>query len=318
MENRIKLYIFIMLCLAGNLQYAYAQVCPEASGYTVGEYNQEISDRLQIADFWLSSINIDLEQSTNGTPINYVILNDKDFYGGNTGGYGQGCQWPFIDGVYDAPPNINTITYFILTPGDYRDYLDFQPRFNNSTPSLNDKKYLLHYPGSPNDSPQVIENYLNGISETPKAAVDQAEYERAIIEDFRILQDGWSWVVRGITIRGNHNSRLDDENGVYGTGSSTSEIQTNQNIIESCLFENQVKGNFINISNGDRNIIHNCVIRDQNDCMITYLAGNDIIGVNIKAKGSAAQPTAFNNYILNNKIYNVTDAIQLSANSGIV
>lgn len=303
MKNKIKLYILFALCSMLNLQHAYAQ-CTPASGYTMTQYNQQISDRLQIADFKLSTINIDLQAG------NYIVLNDENFYGGNTGGYGDGCQWSHIDGAYDPTPNINSITYFILTPGDYRDYLTFNPRFGSAS-SINDKKYLLYYPGSPNDSEQVIENYLNGISETPKAAVEQQEYERAIIENFHLPANSWAWVIRGITIRGNHNSRLDDENFILGTGSSSSQIVSDNNIIESCLFENQVVGNFINITNGDDNIIHNCVIRDQNDCMITYLAGNDIIGVDIKASSSTE---AENNTILNNKIYNVTDAIQLTEN----
>jgi len=308
MKNIKSLYILSVLCSLLALSYANAQDCSETTGYSVSAYNSQIDTRLQTAYNALNSVSIDLQSGNGSQPANYIVLDDRDFYGQNTGGYGSRCQWEFIDAAYPTTDvDIDDITYFILTPGDYRDYLTFNPRFSNNS-SIDHKKYLLYYPGSIGDSEQTIENYLNGVSETPKAASEQAEYERAIIENFHFPQNSWSWVVRGITIRGNHSSRLDDENFILGTGSSSSVISSDSTIIESCLFENQVKSNFLNIANGSHNIIYDCVIRDMNDCMVTYLAGNDIIGINIAASVGV---DAVNNVILENEIYNVTDAIQL-------
>lgn len=73
-------------------------------------------------------------------------------------------------------------------------------------------------------------------------------------------------------------------------------------------FENQATGNFIDIINGSDNIIHNCVIRNQNEYNLTYISPGDIVGISISAHDNSS---AENNMILENEIYNVTDAIQL-------
>jgi len=298
MKNVIILYVLSVLFSLLTLSYTNAQNCPQATGYSLSAYDSEIDRRLQKTYGSLNNINIDLQ------PGNYIILNDKDF-SGECGG--SDCKWSHID-AYDNAPNIDNITYFILTPGDYRDYQTFKPRFKESTSSADDIKHLLYYPGSSNDSEQVIEDYLNGLSGTPKTAVEQAEHEKAIIENFYLVQDAWSWVIRGITIRGNHNS-LSGENVIYGSGSSTSTIISDNNIIKDCLFENQVTGNFLYIINGSDNIIYDCVIRNKNEYTITYIAPGDIIGVTIRA---ATGTEAENNVLLNNAIYNVTDAVQLT------
>ncbi len=288
-----------------TLSFGHAQ-CPQgqtppAEGYSITDYQSEIAQRVSTAETTISTVldNISLQAG------NYIVLNDRDFYTNNTGGYGTKCKWPYIDAYKDIYiDEINDITYIILTPGDYRDYLTFNPRANQNTYTYA-RKYLLHYPGSRDDPMSTIQAYFDG---TPTAAVDQAEEDRAIIENFTFNQGEWTWAVRGITIRGNHSSRRDDENNIWGYGSSTSIITSDNNIIESCLFENQVKGNYLNITNGDNNIVHNNVIRDQQECMITYLAGNDIIGIKF---GAVKDSFAINNTVLNNKIYNVTDAIHL-------
>lgn len=305
MKNIIIMSVSFMLIGLLNLPFGYAQ-CPQgetppAEGYSVTDYQSEIDQRVNVAE---TAINTALDNISLQTG-NYVVLNDRDFYTNNTGGYGTKCKWPYIDAYKDIYRNeINDITYIILTPGDYRDYLTFNPRADQNTYTYG-RKYLLHYPGSADDPMSVIQAYFDG---TPTAAVDQAEEDRAIIENFALDREEWTWVVRGITVRGNHNWRHDDENDIWGTGSSSSMIVSDNNIIESCLFENQVKGNYLDIVNGDNNIIHNCVIRDQQESMITYLAGNDIIGIMF---GAVKDSFAINNTVLNNKIYNVTDAIHL-------
>lgn len=294
-NNKIIIYACLVLIGVCSLQYAHAQEdCPVLSqGYSTDEYDTEINTRLQATQTMLDSVsNIDLQ------PGNYIILNDKDFYQKGP------INW---NGLYNTGDPLENITYIILTPGDYRDYLTFRP-YRIAGPSSS-RKYLLQYPGTADDSEDVIEAYLND----PVAAIGQTEEDRAIIENFRFAQEFWTWVVRGITIRGNHNSRLDDENGVYGTGSSTSLIASDNNIIEDCLFENQVTGHSIFIDNGSNNIIHNCVIRDQDECTINYLAGHDVVGVLIGASGSG---NASGNVILGNEIYNVTQAVQTVYGAG--
>jgi len=304
-------FLFVLAGLL-NLPFGYAQCSegevPPAEGYSVTAYQSQIDYRVDLAE---STINTALDNISLQAG-NYVVLNDKDFYANKyaTTGYAGKCKWGYIDAHNDSyGSEIDNITYVILTPGDYRDYLAFNPRLDPDTYTYG-RKYLLHYPGKDSDPMSVIQAYFDG---TPKAAVDQEEDERAIIENFILDNNEWSWVVRGITVRGNRSWRHDDENNIWGTGSSTSRITGDNNIIESCLFENQVKSNYINITNGDNNIVHNCVIRDQQESMITYLAGNDIVGIKF---GAIKDSFAINNTILNNKIYNVTDAIHLVYQTG--
>lgn len=305
MKNIIIISVSFVLIGLLTMSFGYAQ-CPQgqtppAEGYSATDYQNEIEQRVNDTE---TIINTTLDNISLQTG-NYVVLNDKNFYTNNTGGYGTKCKWPYIDAYKDIYRNeINDITYIILTPGDYRDYLTFNPRANQDT-YTNGRKYLLHYPGAADAPMSVIQAYFDG---TPTAAVNQEEDERAIIENFVLDNAEWSWVIRGVTIRGNHNSRLDDENDIWASGSSRSVITGDNNIVESCLFENQVVGNYLTIINGDNNIVHNSVIRDQQECMITYLAGNDIIGIMF---GATKDNFAINNTALNNKIYNVTDAIHL-------
>jgi len=299
------IYMCIVLVTVFNLQYAHTQICTDVY-YSTEDYDNEIDTRLQATKDILNSVsNIDLQDDPAGNPLNYVILNDRDFYNNNKPSYNDQCRWPLINyyGNNNSDP-LTQIEYIILTPGDYRDYLTFYPIRANAAAS-GDKRYLLQYNGSPDDDTQVIENYLNN----PTTAINQPEEERAIIENFWFKAEGnYSWVVRGITVRGNRNSRLDDENGVYGSGSSTSQIiSRNNNVIEDCLFENQVVGKYIQLVNADNNIVNNCVIRNQDECMITYLAGNDIVGITIAA---TYNQNSSNNVIINNEAYNLTQAFQ--------
>lgn len=262
MKYITPLYVLFVLFSLLGLPYAHAQNCANdcvneqadceqtSTGYSLECYDCEIEKRSLTVEAALGNINIDLVTTNPGTDNetkNYVILNDRDFYDG----CGTGCKWPYIDAKYGNGTTIDDITYFILTPGDYRDYLTFKPRFDNvsdgdtddpntnpGTSSIDDTKYLLYYPGSSSDDEDDIESYLKGTSGIPlKPASEQAEHERAIIENFSFSDNSWSWVVRGITIRGNHNSRFDDRNGVYGSGSSTSSIQSDDNIIKDCLLK---------------------------------------------------------------------------------
>lgn len=301
--------ILISCVLSLSWQFTHAQ-CDENNiqeVYTAEDYTNEIERRFTDSNYseWLlwdtdnnegifdsqklnDQIVDGISDTANDDTPNYVILNDKDFY--------KSGSWAYVG----SP--LNGIQYIILTPGDYRDYSGFTP-LNN--PDIT--KYLLHYPGSINDNAQDIKNYYNN---NPKTALEQAEHERAIIENFK-LNEG-NWIIKGITIRGNHNSRLDDENKIYVSGSSTSIINTNNNIVESCLFENQTKQSYLSITNGDNNIIHNCVIRDQSPYNITYLAGNDILGIRLGATWFPEEENAAkNNIIINNSIYNICDAIHM-------
>ncbi len=291
-------------------------------------YEKEIECRSLVTQKRLSvdCDNIKLEISPTGVQ-NFVVLNDRDFYFDNNTGvpYKYEMKWQFLQRNNNSSFDDN-IKYIILTPGDYRGYLKFDPSCSPGNPvncssgdcmnTGEERRYLLYYPGCSSDDPSRIVYYFNKkYCHKLKPAYEQAEEEKAIVENFRLLDGNWKWTVMGITFRGNR----DDYPSVGGNdpnvlannivcgekkpGGTRNEITSSENIIRYCLFENVAQQNCIKITSASRNIIANNVIRNRADC-----TKRDIIGITLKGNYGVLME---DNIIIDNEIYNMGDAIQL-------
>jgi len=287
----------------------------------------------------LATIEIELTDS------NFVILNDKDYYdasGKNADRYGgtlrNRSHWP--KAYFDYPKPINghdpSKKFFLLTPGDYRDYENLL-LYNGYAPPEDcthpddcppEKKYILYYDGPTGDgvTKDMVETYFrNHLCDTGYNPINRPD-KQAIIERFYIRRgntqdpsEGY-WAICGITMKGNHYSYPGD-NGETQTGGIFSEILGSNNVIWSCLFQNitgteVTKNNggkltygahFIQMSNTDNNIIAECTFSDKNECLNASDSYLDMIGIFLKGSIAASS----NNIIIGNYMTDVGDAIQL-------
>jgi len=281
------------------------------------------------------------------TKTNFVILNDSDYYdtqgrtdrdivfdSNSNGTIRNRSHWPkeYFDYV-THPVHIPGIQFFLLTPGDYRDYENL---FIHHAGTAEHKKYLLYYDGDVNDDRDDIIHYFNNhLCEDSYNPVNQEE--QAIIERFHIPSipenpsipesptiDG-NWVISGITIRGNHYSYPDDS-GKLQTGGIMSDIRASgNNVIKSCLFENLTGAQyttsggdirnhgafFIYIENSDNNIITGCTFREKNECINASYTLVDMMGIFLQGGYLGSS----NNMIFDNDMKDVGDAIQLMPSS---
>lgn len=176
------------------------------------------------------------------------------------------------------------IRYFLITPGDYRKWGDFRPHFSG-TP---EQPYIFRY-----YDPKAAKPY-----DPPHPVKLKAQGKEAILERFNF--SGIShYVFHGLTFRGQAEVKKGKRGGLYNCFRS----ESNHNILDYCLLEQVLWGDGVRIVNSSYNAIQRCVIRDK----IEGFTG-DNIGVTVRAtKGRKS----VDNRILDNEIYNVTDAVQL-------
>jgi len=286
------------------------------------------------------------------TNDNFVILNDHDHYdalgknkdlefnSNDNGTVRNRSHWPreYFDYASHSA-HIPGKQFFLLTPGDYRDYENLLI-YNGGT--NDDKKYLLYYDGPTGDNVckcDVYDYFYDNLCMPNYNPINQPEQERAIIERFYMkeitdpengteIPDG-NWVISGITMRGNHYSYPDDARQPQPqiqTGGMFNEIRgTGGNVIKSCLFENltgaryvdaqgqthQYGGYYIYMVNSDDNIITGCTFRKKNECIDASYSEIDMIGVFMQGGNNPSS----GNMIFDNDMKDVGDAIQLMPSS---
>jgi len=288
---------------------------------------------------------------------NFVVLNDQDYYESSprveTGtdirlglGSNNECDKELYDEVtyetvrshweksyfyYINNPDNDTKRFFLLTPGDYRDYEDLA-LYNGGTED--EKKYILYYDGKDNPTAQEIRDYFtlklctpdNSYHPDNRSDNKQAIIERFIINDIGSGRPEGNWVISGITIRGNHYSYNGNTGGIF------SSIEVGGNIIKSCVFENiagfEIEGmlwdcdsqrprsygtDFLRIDGASNNIITDCVFREKNECVPADDPMIDMIGILIN--GGADDEVSANNIIFDNDIKDTGDAIHMKPRS---
>lgn len=350
-------------CEGEDLTCAHANTQAHGSG----DYRIEIQRRFE-ENSWLKWDSIqnkgvfdcdDLLQSITDTTTgineyNYVIINDQDYYESNPRveertekrsglDTDNECEEELYDEVtyetlrshwlkeyfyYINNPQNDTKRFFLLTPGDYRDYQDLGLYHGGK---VNEKKYILYYDGpTDNPSPKDIRDYFRAnLCLDSSYHPDNRPDKQAIIERFDIKRvSGGNWVISGLTIRGNHRSYQGSTGGIF------SSINADGNIIKSCVFENitglEVEGlfwscnpqrtraygtDYLVIKAANNNIITNCKFRKRNECILANDPMVDMIAIFIKATGGSKGATA-NNIIFDNDIKDAGDAIQLKPDFG--
>jgi len=269
---------------------------------------------------------------------NYVILDDRNYYEPNprkirSASSKQGLttvelemfsHWDrkYFDYVNTLSEANKKIRFFLLTPGDYRDYQDLALLHGGTD---DEKKYILYYDGPTDASLQDIKYYFsNNLCTSDYHPDGKPDSEQAIIERILITSTGGNWVISGITVRGNHYSY--DGN----TGGIVNEITDSNNIIKSCIFEN-ITGvefvghhfpatnstpeipkshgtDFIVMQGVSNNIITDCIFREKNECVPAYHRLIEMAGIFIKGNSNIE-----NNIIFDNDMKNLGDAIQIKS-----
>lgn len=326
----------------------YACVSPGPTGADAQTYRKEIEDRFTNND-WLQyneteggSFNCQKLYDTINNQLtnnNFVILNDRDFYddtGMENDLYGGNLRnrshWPRK--YFGEPEDVNNnpetaeVKFFLLTPGDYRDYENL---FIYNAGTNDQKKYILYYDG-PNydgvDASTVMNYFKKNLCSEDYHPKKQSTQKQAIIERFYMhnpYQEIGNWVISGITIRGNQYS-YPGANGQEQSGGIHSEIRDSDNsIIKSCLFENitghgwtdedgkfQSYGHmFLHMRSMNNNIITDCVFTNKNECIDASNPIIDMIGIFLRGHTNAAS----NNFIIGNTMRNVGQAIQVMPSS---
>lgn len=184
--------------------------------------------------------------------------------------------------------NDPSIRYFLITPGDYVDWgtLEF-----TASGTEKERRILRYY------NPTTKDPYH---PEHPVKLAEKPELE-VVVENLRLIGTSY-WVFHGLTFRG----RASNKKGFTGGLVNQIGFDANHNIINFCLFEKFLGAGAMRIFQSHYNTVQNSVVRDK---------GADI-GVDIGGIGISAfwQQEARGNRIVNNEIYNVTDAIGLIYN----
>ena len=184
--------------------------------------------------------------------------------------------------------NDPSVRYFLITPGDYVGWGTLE--LTESGTEQN-RRILRYY------NPALANPYE---PEHPVKMAGNAKKE-VVLESLRMIGTDY-WVFHGLSFRG----RASTKKGHTGGKVNQIGYEADHNIINFCLFEKFVGAGAMRIFQSNYNTVQNCVIRDK---------GADI-GVDIGGIGISAfwQKEARGNRIVNNEIYNVTDAVGLVYN----
>lgn len=175
------------------------------------------------------------------------------------------------------------IRYFLITPGNYQKWGDLRPISSGTAQQPYIFRYYDPESAKPYEPPHPVKLKLKG--------------KEAVLERFNFI--GIShWVLHGLTFRGQAEVKQEKRGGLYNCFRQ----QSDHNIVDYCLLEGVLWGNFIRINNSNYNSIQRCVIRDK----IEGFRG-DNIGVSVHA---TVGKKSIDNRIVDNEIYNVTDAVQ--------
>jgi len=176
------------------------------------------------------------------------------------------------------------IRYFLITPGNYQKWGDLRPQFSGTAK----EPYIFRY--------------YDPASTTPYKPLHpvklKAQGKEAVLERFNFWEVS-HWVLHGLSFRGQAEVKKGKRGGLYNCLRN----ESNHNIVDYCLLEKVLWGNGIRINNSSYNSVQRCVIRDK----IEGFTG-DNIGISVHASVGKA---SVNNLILDNEIYNMTDAVQL-------
>jgi hypothetical protein len=179
--------------------------------------------------------------------------------------------------------------YFLITPGDYTAWGQLQL---TQSGTAREKRILRYF--NPNAKQPYHPSHPAQLADTGG--------EEVVLEALQF--DGADhWVFHGLTFRGNGVNKR----GYRGGMPTQFKPDSDHNLINYCLFEKFLAIAAIRMMNCDYNCIQNCVIRDK-------IQG---IGVDMGGIGISARPEAESrgNRIINNEIYNLTDAIGLIYNT---
>lgn len=177
---------------------------------------------------------------------------------------------------------------FLITPGDYTSL----GRLDITLSGTASKRRVVRY-----YNPKAADPY------NPPHPVRMAGKpdQEVVLEAIR-LESASYWVFHGLTFRG----KGVDKKGFVGGMITQIAHGADHNVINYCLFEKFLAIAAIRIYNASYNTIQNSVVRDKGG-----VVGVDMGGIGISAtEGKESR----GNRIVNNEIYNVTDAVGLIYN----
>ncbi len=188
----------------------------------------------------------------------------------------------------EAGINDGRWTYFLITPGDYRDWGPLVLKRSGSARARRILRYYNPQSRSPYHPPHPVH-----LSKDNKKEV--------LLESFEMAGADY-WVLHGLTFRG----KASRKRGLQGGLTSKVKPGSDYNIIDYCLFEQFLGLAAIRILQGNHNLIQRCVFRDKVEGV-----GVDMGGIVISAR---AGEEARGNLIVENEFYNLSDAVGLLYN----
>ena len=180
------------------------------------------------------------------------------------------------------------VRYFLITPGDYVDW----GKLELSASGTDREPRILRYYDPRSRDPYHPPH--------PVKLAGQPDKE-VVLENF-VFDGADHWILHGLTFRG----KGVQKRGIVGGHVSQIKDGADHNAIDYCLIEHFAGIAAIRIFESNYNVIQNSVIRDKAEGL-----GVDMGGIGISA---GYQAESRGNRIVNNEIYNLTDAIGLIYN----
>ncbi len=178
--------------------------------------------------------------------------------------------------------------YFLIEPGDYRDWGPLPLRLSGSERAFRILRYYNPSARDPYHPPHPV-----------KMAGDS---DREVLLESFVFEGADYWILHGLTFRG----RASRKRGLQGGLTSKMKPGSDHNIIDYCLFERFLGIAALRILQSNYNLIQRCVFRNKTEGI-----GVDMGGIVISARAGGESR---GNHIVENEFYNLTDAVGLQYN----